>query len=102
MSRSLSWTFLAMTILLNAAASPEGMGRMIVAGTSMGWYGLAFLTYYEALRNFPVSVAYPVITSGTIMTIVLIGACLLGESLSNLKLLGAVLVIVGVFIFMRA
>jgi multidrug transporter EmrE-like cation transporter len=102
--------YLALTILLNAAASmllkrasnSEEMMKTIVTGSSIGCYGLAFVTYYAALRNFPVSVAYTVVTSGTIMTIVLSAAYLLGETLTNIKLTGSVLVIIGGIMLTRS
>jgi quaternary ammonium compound-resistance protein SugE len=56
--------------------------------------GLTFLTL--ALKTLPVSVAYPIWTAvGTLGTVAL-GFALLGESLTPLKMVSVVLIVIGV------
>lgn len=65
-------------------------GLVIVAASA----GIYFLTL--ALRDLPVSVAYPIWTGiGTLGTIVF-GALLLGEVLTPVKLLSVALIVVGI------
>ncbi|KJH82405.1 MULTISPECIES: DMT family transporter [Pseudomonadaceae] len=67
---------------------PSGL---VVVGASAGIY---FLTL--ALRDLPVSIAYPIWTGiGTLGT-VLLGALLLGEALTPLKLLSIALIVAGI------
>lgn len=59
-----------------------------------GFGGLYFLTY--AMRDLPVSVAYPIWTAvGTLGTVTL-GYVLFGEALTPLKIASAVAIVIGV------
>lgn len=106
---SLSWLFLVLTICLNTAASLllklsigwTGTARLFITCGSMGCYALSFLSYYACLRSFPVSVAYPVITGGAIIGIVLAAAPTLGEPLTVPKVVGTALVIFGGTLLLR-
>lgn len=103
------WLFLVISVLLNAAASVllklsaalGGTARLLSMSGSAACYGLAFVSYFFCLRTLPVSVAYPVLTAGAILVIVLSAAVLLGESLSGTQLLGAALVIMGATLLLR-
>jgi multidrug transporter EmrE-like cation transporter len=102
--------FLALTVgfntgaslLLKLSTSCQGTARLLLVGCSIGCYGSAFLTYYASLRNFPVSVAYPVATGGGILLIVLTAAVFLGECLTGPKALGSALVIFGGILLLRS
>lgn len=99
-----------MTISLNAGASlllklgtsSQDKTRIFAVGGSMACYGLAFLTYFVCLRNYPVSVAYPVMTGGVIVTIVLVSSLLLGESITTVKVFGTAMVIIGGAVLLRS
>lgn len=103
MIRSTSWFCLILAICLNAGASillklsteRYGLTQLFTAGGSVACYVLAFLAYAVCLRDFPVSVAYPVITGGAIVTIVATAALLLGEHLTASRMLGAGLIVAG-------
>lgn len=56
--------------------------------------GLFFLTL--AMKGLPVSVAYPIWTAVGILGTVILGALMLGEAVTPLKLVSAALVLVGV------
>ena len=109
MSKSFSWFFLLLTIVLNASAglllklstSREGLARLLTTGGSLCCYGLGFIAFYVSLRSLPVSTAYPVMTGGAILAIVLTAAPLLGEGLTTSKLFGALLVIAGEVLLLR-
>lgn len=108
MSGTYSWVFLLLSILLNAAASlllkaatkVTGSVQVLPVGSSIACYGLAFICYFICLRNLPVSIAYPVITGGAILIIVL-SASLLGELITGAKLLGALLMAIGGLLLLR-
>ncbi|MCY1544682.1 Quaternary ammonium compound-resistance protein SugE [compost metagenome] len=80
------------------------MGMKYAAGFSRLWPslvtvaaaigGIYFLTL--AMRELPVSVAYPVWTAIGSLGTVLLGVLLLGESLTPLKLVSAALIVAGV------
>ncbi len=53
------------------------------------------------LRSFPLSIAYPVITGGAILVVVLAADPILGEAMTASKVLGAALVIYGGVLLMR-
>lgn len=101
--------FLVLSILFNASASlllklsidSSAVARLLMIGGGVGFYGLAFVSYYACLRTFPLSVAYPVITGGAILTIVIVAGPVLGESLTVSKALGAALVICGGMLLLR-
>lgn len=104
-----AWIFLVLAIVFNASASvllksatvPSRHAQWLAGGGSIVCYGLSFLTYYACLRTLPVSIAYPVITGGAILAIVIASTVFLGESLSGVKLLGATLVILGAMLLLR-
>jgi multidrug transporter EmrE-like cation transporter len=104
-----SWLFLALSVLLNAAASlllktstaVEGSSRLLSVGASLACYGLAFLSYFMCLRRLQVSIAYPIITAGATLVIAFSSAMFLGESLTASKALGSCLVIVGAALLLR-
>lgn len=68
------------------------------AWTAMTAYGLSFITYAITLRHLPVSIAQPAITALAIAMTAVAGFVLLDESLSLLRVLGLVLVVIGVLL----
>ena len=84
-----------------SAARVGAVGAVSLACGGVGFYGVAFCSYYACLRTFPLSVAYPVITGGAILTIVVVAGPVLGESLTLSKALGAALVIRGGMLLLR-
>ena len=105
-----SWIFLILTIALNAggglllklATGSQGWAKLIMTGASLGCYGFGFLTFYTSLRRLPVSIAYPAMTGGAILTVVLSAALILGEGLTKSKILGAILVVCGEMLLLRS
>ncbi len=59
-------------------------------------YGGAFLLYAASLSRFPLNVAHPLLTSGTITVIALFSALVLREPFHWTIALGIILVILGV------
>jgi len=61
----------------------------------IGCYGLGMLTWFAVLSKFDLSVAYPALSIGYIL-VLLISWQFLGESLTVLKIAGSALIIIGV------
>jgi multidrug transporter EmrE-like cation transporter len=103
------WLYLFLTVLLNTGASlllklsagGTGLTRLITVFCSMACYALSFASYYACLRSFPVSIAYPVITGGAILTIVLFASPVLNEPLTAVKGVGACFIVIGGILLLR-
>lgn len=65
------------------------LGSMILAG------------YFYALKLIPMSVAYPIATSGSLLGVALVAHLWMGETLDFYKSLGFLLVLVGGLLLMR-
>lgn len=97
----IAWTYLGLAALFEIAFAmsmkySEGFTRPLPTAVTVIAVigGIGFLTL--SMRTLPVSVAYPVWTAlGTLGT-VLLGYLLLGESLSPLKVVSAILIVAGV------
>jgi small multidrug resistance pump len=102
--------YLLLTIALNASASlllklattMNGAAKLTAAGGSTACYIVAFLTYYATLRNLAVSVAYPVMTGGAILTITVIAPAVVGEPVTSSKAIGAVLILTGAVLLLKS
>jgi len=100
--------WLLLSICMNASASlllklsigAFGTRQLAIVAISVLFYGLAFLSYYACLQRFQVSIAYPVITGGALLTIVLVGP-FAGEPLTVSKAIGATMVIFGGVLLLR-
>ena len=60
------------------------------------FYGIAFVTYSVALTIFPLSVAHPSLTSGSIALVAIASLLLFNENISLINWLGILLIITGV------
>lgn len=97
----MAWTWLALAAVfeiafamgLKQAQGFTRLGASLVTVVGMAG-GLWFLGL--AMRTLPVSVAYPVWTAAGTLGTVALGAAWLGESLTPLKLVSALLIALGV------
>lgn len=62
----------------------------------LGLYGGAFLLYAAALARFPLNVAHPVLTSGSVATVALFSVLIFGEPFHWTTGVGIFLVVLGV------
>lgn len=112
----LRWLILVSGISVNAAASvlikyavtpPRPLPSLshpfavfgnvpLLAGVVL--YGVAFLLYALALTKLPLNVAHPILTSGAIAMVAVCSKVLFQENMSYVKLLGIVVIVVGVFL----
>lgn len=96
-----SWLFLLLAagfevLFAMSMKYAEGFTRLLPSGLVVvaASAGIYFLTL--TLRDLPVSIAYPIWSGiGTLGT-VLLGALLLGEALTPLKLLSVALIVAGI------
>jgi quaternary ammonium compound-resistance protein SugE len=69
---------------------------------ALSCYGIAFVAYMFALRSVPVSTAYPLITSLSVVLIIISARVFFEEPITLYSMVGTLFVLVGVFILMRA
>jgi multidrug transporter EmrE-like cation transporter len=60
--------------------------------------GVTFFIYAHALTKFNLSVAYPIITSITLVGVTIISILYLGEKLTALQITGLVTIVIGVWL----
>lgn len=112
----MKWMILLAAIILNAAANffiKLGMDRMgtltfevsllakvitnpfMIAGVTS--FGLSLAVYSVTLQKFELSVAYPLMTTSGFLLISICSAIWLKESFTLMKVLGMIVVLIGVF-----
>ncbi len=97
----MSWLYLAIAVIFEVAV---GLGASNAKGFTRLWWSIATLvsgsiaTFFLslALITFDVGVGYALLTSVAGVGIVVVGALFLGQRLSWKKLLGILIVIIGV------
>lgn len=62
------------------------------------FYGLAFLLYTAALARFPLNVAHPILTTGSVALVALLSVVIFKEQFYWTTALGIILVIMGVIL----
>ena len=111
------WLFLALAALANIAANSSlrqaaqgikgregpvnlllGLMAQPVFWLGLGAAGLLLLAFTLALREMPVSLAYPIVTSLAIAGLLFVDYALFGQAIGGLRLLGVALIAVGVAI----
>ncbi|MCZ8513824.1 SMR family transporter [Paenibacillus filicis] len=116
----INYIWLIVSVLLGAAgqilmkwgvSTPRaaGIGLLTWNGLAAAWpigaglacYGLSSIFWLFALRKFPLSTAYPMVSLGYILVMVL-GYVLFKETLSMQKWFGAAFISVGVLLIARA
>jgi small multidrug resistance pump len=65
---------------------------------SLFLYGASFLLYALALAKFPLNVAHPILTTGTVATVALLSIVIFKEPIYWTTALGILLVIIGVLL----
>ena len=61
-------------------------------------YGIAFVLYALTLQRLPLNVTHPVLTCGAISMVAVLSVILFGESFTTTKIIGVVLVAIGVIL----
>ena len=73
---------------------------LIFAGSGILFYGLSAVLYILALRTIPLSIAYPMLSVTYVLTI-FTSYFLFNEAITLNKLIGVVIILIGVFILSK-
>ncbi|MGB9772870.1 MAG: SMR family transporter [Bacteroidota bacterium] len=122
MSETKIWILLSISLLLNAGANislKAGMkavpnnGNLLHVSTlqlllqnplillGLLLFGVSFIGYSLVLSSLNLSVAYPVMTGGGFVVVILASALFFSEQISLLRILGIVLIAVGIWFASR-
>jgi small multidrug resistance pump len=98
-SLALKWSSLSQYRIETISAPPSliQIGVIVLALTC---YSMAFIAYMLALRAFPVSFAYPFITSSSVVIVSISAIFIFNEPITLSIILGTLLILVGVLILM--
>lgn len=66
--------------------------------TGIIFYGIAFVLYALTLQRLPLNVTHPILTCGAITIVAVLSVILFGESFSLTKIVGVILVSLGVIL----
>ncbi|MGB9094945.1 DMT family transporter, partial [Erwinia sp.] len=66
--------------------------------TSVALYFIGFVFYFLALSRMSLTVAYPIMVSSAILFVMFMGSVFFAEPITLMKILGAALIVGGVFI----
>ncbi len=72
--------------------------KYIVILMSICFYCFSFFLYYIILKKVPISIASPVMTSGVIIVVVIIGTFFFGEKVSIKNIIGIILSIISIYL----
>jgi small multidrug resistance pump len=97
----LSWFYLSLAILFEVSGTisvklSHGFSKLIPSILMFVFYGLSLSSLSLALKNIEVGVAYAIWSGVGITIIVIIGVLFFNESISILKVVSIVLIIVGI------
>jgi len=101
----MKYAFLCLAVAFNVAsyvvyksiAHKQGGVMWLVVfalGLILGGFNVLFFT--KALKDIPLSIAYPVFSGACIFSVVLLSQMIFGEKLSAVNLAGAVVVVIGI------
>ena len=77
--------------------------RTVSLVAALAAYFVAFISYRQSILSLEVSTAYALITSATAMLVGLMGVMIFGDTLSAIKVIGFILICVGIiFVSMAA
>lgn len=66
--------------------------------SAVGFYFVGFVFYFLALSRMSLTVAYPIMVSSAILFVMFMGAVWFAEPITLTKILGAALIVAGVFV----
>lgn len=103
---SSAWLLLGLAVCFEITGAlglrfSEGFTLLLPTGIALTAFTLALYLVSHVMKTLPVSVAYPIWAGGGTAGVALLGVVMLGESINLLKLVGIVLVFVGVIVINR-
>ena len=101
--RPKAWLLLGLAVMFEIAGAlglrfSEGFTLLIPTVLALAAFGVALYLVSHVMKELPVSIAYPIWAGGGTAGVAIISVLVLGESLTPLKALGIVLVMVGVIL----
>jgi small multidrug resistance pump len=102
-NKASTWLLLGLAVLLEIAGAiglrfSDGFTLFIPTSLALLSFALALFLVSKVMKTLPVSVAYPIWAGGGTAGVALIGFLALGEDVSAIKILGIILVMLGVII----
>jgi len=96
---SLGLTFIKKDLNLSASFVISALNPLFLTGILL--YGASFLLWLKILNSHDLSLAFPVASSALFVFISLFSSLILGEHLSFLKIIGMVVITVGIILVAR-
>ncbi|HHA2249809.1 TPA: EamA family transporter [Enterobacter ludwigii] len=66
--------------------------------SAVGFYFVGFVFYFLALSRMSLTIAYPIMVSSAILFVMFMGAIWFAEPITTTKIVGAAIIILGVFV----
>lgn len=101
-----AWVMLALAIIFEIGGAiglrfSEGFSLLIPTMFALVAFSLALYLVSHVMKSLPVSIAYPIWAGGGTAGVAVLGFFMLGEDVNLLKLLGILLIIIGVIMINR-
>lgn len=84
-----------------AAFTPMEYPWAIRVGGALFLYALVFFVYTHLLKYFDISALYPIYTALSVIGVALMGVAFFGEHVSAAKVIGGVLLVIGITLITR-
>ncbi len=102
-----AWWLLGLAVCFEIAGAiglnfSEGFTLLLPTLLALTAFAVALFLVSHVMKSLPVSVAYPIWAGGGTAGVALLGISLFGESVDMLKVIGIVLVIIGVMMINRS
>lgn len=105
-SSTIAWWLLGLAVSFEIIGAiglrfSEGFTVLLPTGLALAAFSTALYLVSQVMKKLPVSVAYPVWAGGGTVGVALLGVTALGEDMNISKMIGVVLVLIGVVIINR-
>lgn len=70
--------------------------------SAVGFYLVGFVFYFLALSRMSLTIAYPIMVSSAILFVMFMGSMWFEEPITTIKIVGATIIIIGVFVINMA
>jgi drug/metabolite transporter (DMT)-like permease len=96
---SLGLTFMKKTFNASQAITESIKSPVLIAG--FGLYGFSFILWLKILQQYELSYAFPIASAALFTFISLFSWLLLDEQLNSMKIMGMVIIIIGIIVASR-
>lgn len=103
------WSAVAFNVLANAALKYSSQITKGADGSMVNkwfilaliFYGINFLSYFQAIKNIYLSIAYPIVVGLSALGVACLGLLIWGERLTFNQYIGIVFILIGVVFISR-